>query len=128
MFHIYSIPISNDIYVINDQDNILDDLLPLSIPWTVWSDIMEDYNRSNNILDYFTLGGSNQCITSQCYFTTNSPEILDWSKAYMNDNDTDMIFLKHSKIKKPGMDYISLESYHPWIKYRSQRRKNSNIK
>ena len=40
MFRIYSIPISNDNSVINDQSYNLDDLLPFSIPWTFGYDIM----------------------------------------------------------------------------------------
>ena len=99
MLHIYSIPIVNDNYVINDQADILDDLIPFSIPWKSRSDIMEDDNRSNNMLDYFTLGDINQCETDKCYFNSKSPEILDWSKAYMNDNEKDMI-LKNTKKPK----------------------------
>ena len=34
MFGIYYIPASNDNYVISAQDDILDDLLHLIIPWT----------------------------------------------------------------------------------------------
>ena len=52
---------------------------------------MEDDNRSNNMLDYFTLGDTTQCDTAQLYFTSKSPEILDWSKLYMNDNNKDMM-------------------------------------
>ena len=52
---------------------------------------MKDDNRSNNMLDYFTLGYTNQCNTAQCYFTFKSPEILDWSKACINVKDTNMM-------------------------------------
>ena len=99
MLRLYYLPIVNDKSFINDQSEILYELLPFSIPWTFWCDIMEDENRSNKKLDYFTLGESTQCDTDQCYFTSKSPEILDWSKAYMNDNDTDMILniIKKSK-------------------------------
>ena len=51
MLCIYSIPIRNYNYIIYSQADILDNLPPFSIPWTFWSDIMEDDNRSNNMLD-----------------------------------------------------------------------------
>ena len=34
---------------------------------------MEDENRSNNMLDYFTLGDTTQCDTTKCYFTPKFP-------------------------------------------------------
>ena len=95
----YSIPIGNDNSIINAQADMLDYLLPFIIPWTFRSDIMEDDNWSNNILDCFTLGDITQCDTTQCYFTSNPQEILDCSKAYMNDNDTDMILNNIQKSK-----------------------------
>ena len=72
MLHIYSIPISNDDSVINDQADILEDLQPFSIPWKLWYGIMEDENRSNTILYYFTLGDTTQCNTAQYYFAYKS--------------------------------------------------------
>ena len=60
---------------------------------------MEDDNKSNNMLDYFMLGDTNQCKTSQCYFTYNPSYILYWSKAYMNGNNID-ITLKNIKKQK----------------------------
>ena len=56
MLCIYSIIVRNDNYVSSAQSDILNDLLPFIIPWKFWSDIMEDDNWSNNMLDYFTLG------------------------------------------------------------------------
>ena len=76
ILRIYSIPISNDNSIICAQYDILEDLLPFIIIWTFWSDIMEYDNRSNNMLDYFTLGNNTQCETAKCYFTFKSPEIL----------------------------------------------------
>ena len=73
MLRIYSTPISNDNSVDNDQSDILDDLLPFIITWKVWSDIMEDYNRSTNLFDLFNLGDNTQCDTDQCYFAFNPP-------------------------------------------------------
>ena len=70
MLCIYSIPIRNDNSVINYQADIPDDLLSFRIPWTFWSDIMEYYNRSNKLLDYFKLVGTTQCDTAKCYFTS----------------------------------------------------------
>ena len=65
MLSVYYIPISNDSSVIYYQSDILNDLLPFSIPWTFWFNIMEDNNRSNNMLDYFMLGYTTQCNTYQ---------------------------------------------------------------
>ena len=60
MFRIYSIPIENDYSVINAQADILDDLLPFRILWKFRSDITENDNRSNNMLDSLKLGDSTQ--------------------------------------------------------------------
>ena len=73
MLHIYSIPIRNGKYVINDQADILDDLLPFRIPQKNRSYLMEYDNRSNNMLDYFTLGDNTKYDTYICYFTSNPP-------------------------------------------------------
>ena len=59
---------------------------------------MEDENWSNNILDYFMLGYTNQCDTAQCYYTSNYPEILDWNKACINNKDTHDV-KEYSKIR-----------------------------
>ena len=80
MLRIYSIPIINDNSIINAKADILDDLLHFRIPWKFRSYIMEDYNQSNNMLDYFTLGNTTQCDTAHCYFTSKTPEILEWRK------------------------------------------------
>ena len=60
---------------------------------------MEDDNQSNNMLDYFMLGDSTQCDTAKYYFNPNNPEILDWIKAYINDNYTYMILKNIQKSK-----------------------------
>ena len=60
---------------------------------------MDYYNQSNNMLDYFTLGNTTQCDTTKCYFTSKSPEILDWSKEYRNNKYTDMTLKNIQKIK-----------------------------
>ena len=52
---------------------------------------MEDFKQSNSMLDYLTLGDTNQRNTDQCYITSKSPEILDRRKAYMNENEKYMI-------------------------------------
>ena len=91
MLRIYYIPLSSDNYVISAQSYILNNLLPFRIPCKFRSDITEDDNRSSNILDYFMLGHTTQCNTSQCHFTYKSPEILDFNKAYMNDKDTNVM-------------------------------------
>ena len=91
MLRVYYIPIRNDNSVINAQADILYYLLSFSIPWTFWSPLMEDYNRINTMLYYCKLGNSTHCDTSQCYFNSKFPEILDCIKTYMNENDMDMI-------------------------------------
>ena len=53
---------------------------------------MEDDNQSNNMLDYFTSGYSTQFDTAKFYFTSNPPEILDWSKSYMKNKETYIIW------------------------------------
>ena len=83
--------VSSDNYVIITQYDILNEMLPFSILRTFWSDIMEYDNQSNNMLDYFTLGDTTQWDTAKCYFTSKSPLILDWSKAYMNNKDIEMM-------------------------------------
>ena len=66
---IYSIPVRNKRYVISDQYDILDELLPFIIPWTFRYNTQEDYNRSNNILDYSMLGYT----TKKPLFTVTLP-------------------------------------------------------
>ena len=73
MLCIYSIPFSNDDFVIGAQDDLLYDLLPFSITWKFWSDIIEVDNRSNSMLYYFMLGDTTQCYTAHCHFTPNPP-------------------------------------------------------
>ena len=48
---IYFIPVINDNHVISAQSEIIDDLLSFRITWKFRSDIMEDENWSNNMLD-----------------------------------------------------------------------------
>ena len=128
MLRVYYIPISNDNYVIYDQADILDNLLPFRIQWIFWSDIMEYDNQSNNMLDNFTLGDTNQWNTNQCYFISNSPYILDWSKSYMNDNGTDVILKNIQKSKKREMDCNSLKSYQTRIQDSPKISKDSDLK
>ena len=108
--------IGNDNSIINSQADILDDLIPFSIPWKFLHDIMEDDNRSNNMLDYFIFGHSNQCNTAQCYFDSKSPEILYWSKAYMNDNNIDMILNNTQKLKNVTSTAAHLKAISPGYK------------
>ena len=51
------------------------------------------------MLDEFTLVDTTQCNTAQCYFTSDYPLISDCIKAYMKDNDTDMILKNIQKSK-----------------------------
>ena len=81
MLRIYYIPISNENSVINDQADILDNFLSFRIPWEFWSYVMGDDNRSNDMLDYFTLADNTQCDTAQFYFNFKYPEILGWRKS-----------------------------------------------
>ena len=116
MFHIYYIPIGNDNSINNAQYGMLDDLLPFSIPWKFRYDIMEDENCSNNMLDYFKLGNSNQCETSKQYFTSKSPVILYWIKAYLNDNNIDMILNNIQKSKNVTWTAAHLKAIRPGYK------------
>ena len=68
-----------------------------------------------------------QCDTAQCYFTSKSPEILDWIKLYLNYKDTAMMFNNIQKSKKRKMDCSSIESDKPWMQNSPQRSNNSNI-
>ena len=60
IFRIYSTPLSNEDCFISAQANILDELLTFRIQLTFSSDIMEDDNWINNMLDFFTLGYTSQ--------------------------------------------------------------------
>ena len=71
ILRIYSIPFSSYNYVISAQTEIFDNLLPFIISWTFLYDVMEDDNRINKILYYFTIGDNIQCDTAQCYFTSS---------------------------------------------------------
>ena len=69
------------------------------------------------MLDYFTLGNSTQCNTAHCYFTYKPPEILDWIKAYKNnDNDTDMIWNNIQKSKNMTWTASHLKAISPGYK------------
>ena len=68
------------------------------------------------MLDFFTLGNSTQCDTPQCYFTSKYQEILDLSKAYINDNDTDMILNNIQKPKNVTWTAAHLKSIIPKYK------------
>ena len=70
MLRIYSIKVSNDNDVISAQSEILDDLLPFIITWTFWSDINENYNRSDKMLDNVTLCDTAKYNRTKCYFTS----------------------------------------------------------
>ena len=61
--------------------------------------MLEDNQRNFKILNYFTLGNSNQCDTSHCYFTTQPPEILDLKAAYGDDMETNLILQELEKNK-----------------------------
>ena len=65
---------------------LLDDLLPLSVPWKLRIDSTNSIVTSTGILDQFAFSHSMLCDTTmQCYFTKRTPETLDWSTAYHND-------------------------------------------
>ena len=79
------------------------------------------------MLDYFTLGNTTQLDTTQCYFTSKYPEILDWSKAYMNDKYTYMMLRNIQKLKtRNGLQLNWKRS--ALDKITPQIRKNSNHK
>ena len=49
---------------------------------------MRDDNYITNLLEPFSNSDIQQCDTSQCYFTSTTPESLDWTNAYNDDMDT----------------------------------------
>ena len=62
---------------------------------------------------YCTLGYTTQCDTSQCYFTSKSPEILDWIKEYINDKKIDMILKNIQKSKNVKFNVDQLKDIGP---------------
>ena len=114
--HIYYLPVRNYNSVIIAQSDTLDDLLTLGIQWKIRSDIMEYYNWSKNRLDYFSLGYTTQRDTSQCYFTSNSLEILDCSKAYKNVNNADMVLKNIQKYENMKWTADHLKAISPGYK------------
>ena len=74
--------------------------------------------------DYITLVDTNQYVTSQCYYTSKSPYILDWIKAYMNNNGIDMILQNVQKSKNMkrtadddgGVLYMAMHEMHPGVR------------
>jgi len=74
-----------------DFSTLLDDLLPLSIPWKLRIDSTNTIVTSTGILDQFAFSSSMHCNTMQCYFTKRTPETLDWSTAYHSDPSTQCI-------------------------------------
>ena len=49
------------------MDNILDDLLPFSLPWTMTLQVQNKSAQTNNILDAITYSKGTQCKYVQCY-------------------------------------------------------------
>ena len=58
-------------------DTLVDDALPHGIPWTFRNSIMGDDNYITNLLEPFTNSNTTQCYSSQCYFTSTTPELLE---------------------------------------------------
>ena len=75
-------------------DTLVDDVLPYSIPRTFRNSSMGDDHYITNLLEPFTNSNTTQCNTSQCYFTSTTPESLDWTNAYKEDNDTKFVLSK----------------------------------
>ena len=55
---------------------------------------MRDDNYITNILEPFSNSDTQQCDTSQCYFTSTTPESLDWTNAFNDGIDTRFITSK----------------------------------
>ena len=75
---------------------------------------MLNENYTTNILESFSKSDTMQCDTSQCYFTSTSPETLYWRHAYAEDCDTKFILsklLKSDCIKwsDADLDKVNLE-------------------
>ena len=94
LLSIYSIEIDKDAVFPTKLDSLIDDLLPHSIPWTFRNNIMRDDNYITNLLEPFSNSDTQQCDTSQCYFTSTTPESLDWTNVYNDDMDTRFISFK----------------------------------
>ena len=88
LLNIYSIAVDNTKVFPIYLDTVVDNLLPLSIPWTFRSNIMLHSNYSSNLMEAFTNGDTTQCDTSQWYLYSSPPETLDWKQSYSEDSDT----------------------------------------
>ena len=75
------------------MDNILDDLLLSSLPWTMALQFQNQYSQTNAILDDITYSKFTQCDSVQCYFLRIPPVILNWSEVYNTNPDTSSILL-----------------------------------
>ena len=99
LLRMYSIPEDINPFITSFPSAMLDDILTFSLTWRFRFGELEDNHSNFKILNYFTLGNSNQCGTAQCYFTTAPPDILDWKSAYGDDMDTKLI-LQELETKK----------------------------
>ena len=69
-------------------------ILPHIIPWTFRKSMMCDDKYITNLLETYSNSDTQQCDTSQCYFTSTTLESLDWTSAYTDDFDTIFITSK----------------------------------
>ena len=94
LLSVYSIEINKNAVFPTKLDSVLDDILPHSIPWTFRNSMMRDDNYITNLLEPFSNSETQQCDTSQFYFSYTTPESLDWTSAYNDDIDTRFVTSK----------------------------------
>ena len=98
LLFIYSIKCDSDAIFPTQLDTVIDELLPYSTPWEFRNSTMYSNNCVINILESFSNSDTKQYDTSQYYFTSITPETLDWRLSYEEDSDTKFIMtnLLHS--------------------------------
>ena len=94
LLSVYSIEIDKDAVFPTKLDSVLDDIVPHSIPWNFRNSMMRDNTYITNLLEPLSNSDTQQCDTSQCYFTSTTPELLDWTNTYNDDIDTIFITSK----------------------------------
>jgi hypothetical protein len=71
-----------------DINDIADDLLPFSLPWTFRSEFLNDVSPVSTIMDDFMFSDSTHSNAAQCFFSKASTETFDWEQAYLEDPET----------------------------------------
>ena len=83
------------------MDNLLDNFLQLSLPWTMETQVNNKFAQTNTILDAITYSEGTQYDFVKCYLLVQKISILIWSDNYNTDPDTSSIFIHlHSNQNK----------------------------